>query len=125
MKIEQFLDPYLNVTWGELGARVLSSGNQVAVTLGYPAEGIRDRLADFAVTHADRPRLMYMKNHGLTVFGVSARQVQDTTAMAVKAARILVGTYALGGPHFMDDADVRRIHVRDDEHYRQRVLEGR
>jgi ATP-binding protein involved in chromosome partitioning len=45
MKIEQFPDPYLNVSWGELGARVLSSGNQVAVTLGYPAAGIRDRLA--------------------------------------------------------------------------------
>lgn len=46
MKIEQFLDPYLNVTWGELGARVLSAGNQVSVTLGYPAEGIRHRLAE-------------------------------------------------------------------------------
>ena len=45
MKIEQCPDPYLNVSWGELGARVLSSGNQVAVTLGYPAAGIRDRLA--------------------------------------------------------------------------------
>ncbi|NIP13241.1 MAG: iron-sulfur cluster carrier protein ApbC [Pseudomonadales bacterium] len=45
MKIEQFLDPYLNVSWGELGARVLSSGNQIAVTLGYPAAGMRDRLA--------------------------------------------------------------------------------
>jgi rhamnose utilization protein RhaD (predicted bifunctional aldolase and dehydrogenase) len=89
------------------------------------ARAIRDRLAEFAATHDDRPRLMYMKNHGLTVFGVSARQVQDSTAMAMKAARILVGTYALGGPEFMDDVDVRRIHVRDDEHYRQRVLEGR
>jgi ATP-binding protein involved in chromosome partitioning len=44
MKVEQFLDPYLHVPWGELGARVLSSGNQIAVTLGYPAQGMNDSL---------------------------------------------------------------------------------
>ena len=37
MKIEEFCDPLLGRTWGELGARVLSSGNKVTVTLGYPA----------------------------------------------------------------------------------------
>jgi len=46
MKVEQFPDPYLQLTWGELGARVLSSGNQVAVTLGYPAAGMHDQLAE-------------------------------------------------------------------------------
>lgn len=45
MKIEQFPDPYLSVPWAELGTRVLSSGNQVAITLGYPAQGMRDSLA--------------------------------------------------------------------------------
>ena len=44
MKIEEFVDPYLGVTWGELGARVLSSGARVAVTLGYPAAGYVDEL---------------------------------------------------------------------------------
>jgi len=46
MKVEQFEDPYLEVAWGELGARVLSSGNQVAVTLGYPAEGAHGELTE-------------------------------------------------------------------------------
>ena len=45
MKIEQFPDPYLNVPWETLGARVLSSGQQVAVTLGYPAAGMAADLA--------------------------------------------------------------------------------
>lgn len=51
MKIEDFVDPYLGKTWGELGARILSSGNQISVTLGYPAQGmqaqLRDQLAEF------------------------------------------------------------------------------
>ncbi|MDH3643777.1 MAG: iron-sulfur cluster carrier protein ApbC [Gammaproteobacteria bacterium] len=45
MKVEQFPDPYLRLPWGELGARVLSAGNQIAVTLGYPAKGMVESLA--------------------------------------------------------------------------------
>ncbi len=40
MKIEQFPDPYLGQSWQALGARVLSSGSHVSVTLGYPAQGL-------------------------------------------------------------------------------------
>ena len=51
MKVEQFVDPYLQQTWGDLGARILTSGNQIAVTLGYPALGmqadLQRRLAEF------------------------------------------------------------------------------
>ena len=32
--------------------------------------------------------------------------------MAVKTARILLGTYAAGGPRFMSEHDVARIHTR-------------
>jgi ATP-binding protein involved in chromosome partitioning len=39
MRIEAFPDPYLGIPWGDLGARILTSGNRVSVTLGYPAEG--------------------------------------------------------------------------------------
>ncbi len=45
MKVDDFVDPYLNQSWGELGARILTSGNQVAVTLGYPAEGKKAALS--------------------------------------------------------------------------------
>ena len=41
--------------------------------------------------------------------------------MAVKATRILLGTYAAGGPHFLSENDVARIHARPDERsHRQR-----
>jgi len=45
MKIDQFPDPYLGLPWQTLGARILSSGDHVSVTLGYPAQGLTDRLA--------------------------------------------------------------------------------
>ncbi len=45
MKIEQFIDPYLAKSWHSLGARVLSSGSRVSVTLGYPAASLRDELS--------------------------------------------------------------------------------
>ncbi len=44
MKIEQFTDPYLGKSWGQLGARILTSGKHIAVTLGYPAQGMVDEL---------------------------------------------------------------------------------
>ncbi|MEQ8485402.1 MAG: iron-sulfur cluster carrier protein ApbC [Pseudomonadales bacterium] len=58
MKVEQFPDPYLDVPWQDLGARVLSSGSRIGVTLGYPAAGMHDelarRLAEFlGVDHVD------------------------------------------------------------------------
>jgi rhamnose utilization protein RhaD (predicted bifunctional aldolase and dehydrogenase) len=62
----------------------------------------------------------YIDTHGETPD--TPRQVENTTAMAVKAARILVGAYALGGAHFMAQQAVDRIHTRPDEHYRQRLL---
>ncbi len=44
MKVEQFNDPYLAKPWRYLGARVLSSGHRLSVTLGYPAAGLRETL---------------------------------------------------------------------------------
>jgi len=51
MRVEAFPDPCLGTTWGELGARILTSGSRVSVTIGYPAAGAelryRDALAGF------------------------------------------------------------------------------
>ncbi len=45
MKVEDFVDPYVGQSWGSLGARILTSGNQISVTLGYPAAGLQTQLA--------------------------------------------------------------------------------
>ena len=86
------------------------------------AREIRRRVQEFVREHGEAPRTIYMQNHGLVALGASARQVEDITAMAVKAARVLLGTYALGGRHPMEPEAVARIHSRPDEHHRQRVL---
>jgi rhamnulose-1-phosphate aldolase len=66
--------------------------------------------------------VILVQNHGLVVLGGSAQRVLDITAMAVKATRILLGTFAAGGPHFMSEKDVARIHTRPDELYRQQQV---
>jgi len=55
--------------------------------------------------------------------GRTAEQVENITAMAVKTARILLGTYAAGGPNFLSEHDVNRIHTRPDELYRRKLLD--
>jgi hypothetical protein len=42
--------------------------------------------------------------------------------MMVKTARVLLGTFAAGGPRFMPEAEVKRIHGRPDEHYRRKQI---
>ena len=68
------------------------------------------------------PKVILLQNHGLVVLGQSAQEVVDTTAMAVKTAQVLLGTYALVGPHFLSARQVARLRTRPDEEYRRRVL---
>jgi len=79
--------------------------------------------------HIDRygvvPRIILMQNHGLIALGRSAQEVESATAMAAKAARILLGTAAFGGPNFLTEANVQRIYTRPDEKYRERGILGR
>lgn len=72
--------------------------------------------------YGEVPKVIHMQNHGMIALGRTAQQVANITAMAVKTARILAGTYAMGGPRFMTVEAVSRIHTRPDEHYRQKVI---
>ena len=86
------------------------------------AREIRRRINVYIEEYGERPRVILMQNHGMIALGSTARQVMNITATMVKTARILLRTYALGGPHFMSEEAVRRIHTRPDEHYRQKLL---
>ncbi|HXV97472.1 MAG TPA: class II aldolase/adducin family protein [Anaerolineae bacterium] len=86
------------------------------------AREVYRRINAYIDAYGERPKTILMQNHGFIALAPSAQQVENITAMAVKAARILVGTYALGGPRFMTPQAVDRIHTRPDEHYRQRVI---
>lgn len=86
------------------------------------ARRIRNLLNDYLDKYGEQPRAAWVQNHGLVALGRTAQQVGDVTAMAIKTARILLGTYAAGGPHFLSPEDVERIHTRPDESYRRRKL---
>jgi len=70
----------------------------------------------------EAPKVMLMQNHGMIALGRTAAEVEAVTAMYVKTARVLLGTYALGGPRFLSERDVQRIHTRPDEVARRRKL---
>ena len=86
------------------------------------AREIRRRIRAYVDEYGQSPRVVLMQNHGMIALGSTAQQVMNITATMVKTARILLGTYALGGPHFMSEESVRRIHTRPDEHYRRKLL---
>ncbi|HVF11142.1 MAG TPA: class II aldolase/adducin family protein [Abditibacteriaceae bacterium] len=71
------------------------------------------------------PQTIYLQNHGLFALGQTVREVENITAMAVKNARILAPTFALGGPNFLSDTDVARINTRLDEILRRRQFAGK
>ena len=86
------------------------------------AREIRERTTHFIKQHEFMPRLILLQNHGIIAIGATAESVLSSILMATKAAEIFVGAASLGGPNFMAQKDVDRIHARPDEHYRQRQL---
>lgn len=86
------------------------------------AREVERRIGTYLEAYGELPKVILMQNHGLVALGQTPEEVEAITAMAVKAARVLVGTYALGGPHFLSAEAVARIHTRPDELYRRRVM---
>ncbi|MFN2271643.1 MAG: class II aldolase/adducin family protein [Anaerolineae bacterium] len=85
------------------------------------ARRVRALVTAHVEQHREVPKVILMQNHGLIALGATPQQVRNITAMAVKAARILIGTYALGGPRFLTPEAVERIHTRPDEEYRRQL----
>ncbi|MCE1255652.1 MAG: class II aldolase/adducin family protein [Anaerolineae bacterium] len=86
------------------------------------ARYVGELLKEYLNKYGEAPRIVIMQNHGFIALGKTAQEVLDITAMAIKTARILMGTYIYGGPNFLSQKDVERIHTRPDEIYRQMKL---
>jgi len=86
------------------------------------ARRVRDLINQYVEEVHEVPQVILMQNHGMIALGRTAEQVESITAMAVKAARVLLGTYIMGGPHFLTASSVDRIHTRPDELYRRKLL---
>ena len=86
------------------------------------ARQLRRRVEEFIDEHNMPPKVVLMENHGFIACGLTPRDIETITSMYVKTARVLLGTYTLGGPRFLTHENVYRIHTRPDEHYRQKRL---
>jgi len=86
------------------------------------ARAVRAAFRRYADTWGCAPKVILMQNHGLIALGGSPREVDNVTAMCVKTLRVLIGTHAFGGPNFMTEQAVERIHSRPDEAYRRKQL---
>jgi rhamnose utilization protein RhaD (predicted bifunctional aldolase and dehydrogenase) len=86
------------------------------------ARRIKQGIDQHADTYGELPRVILMQNHGMIALGRNPVHVENLTAMMVKTARILLGTFAAGGPRFLAHADVDRIHTRPDEARRRQHL---
>ena len=88
------------------------------------AREFKQRLSEFVARTGGPPKEIYLQSHGFIALGSSAKEVRSITAMAVKAAKIRLGTLAFGGPRPMSPQQMNRIDTRPDEHYRQNVIKN-
>jgi rhamnose utilization protein RhaD (predicted bifunctional aldolase and dehydrogenase) len=89
------------------------------------AKTVRDELRRYRGVYHKPPKLLLMENHGPVALGQSSKEVLNIMLMADKWAKILFGTYALGGPKFLPPTEVTRIDNRLDEIIRRKeILKG-
>lgn len=89
------------------------------------AHAVRASLREFKALHGKAPKVLLMENHGPVALGQTDTEVLNIMLMLEKWARVIVGTFSMGGPRFMEEKDADRIDSRLDEAYRRaRLLEG-
>ena len=57
MRLEEFVDPILGKTWGDLGASIKFSGSSVKVGLGYPVDGLANDFQESLSSFLNTPDL--------------------------------------------------------------------
>ncbi len=89
------------------------------------ALAVRDGLAKFRAEHGRPPKVILMENHGPVALGASSKEVLNIMLMLDKWARVLLGTFAAGGPNFLAEEDAEKIDSRLDEAYRRKMIEAK
>ena len=86
------------------------------------SKAFRDEIRRYIQENGHAPKIVLMENHGLVVLGQTSREALNIALMADKWAKIIIGSYALGGTRPLSEKEVHRIDNRLDEHYRRREL---
>jgi rhamnose utilization protein RhaD (predicted bifunctional aldolase and dehydrogenase) len=84
------------------------------------ARAVRTSVEAFREAQGELPRTILVQNHGLIVPGRTPQEVLTSSQMAVKSVKVLLGTMAFGGPHFLPCEELDRLTTRPDEAIRLR-----
>jgi rhamnose utilization protein RhaD (predicted bifunctional aldolase and dehydrogenase) len=85
------------------------------------AQVVRDCINVYIDKWGIVPKVILMQNHGFIALGKTAADVENITAMGVKTARVIAGTFTMGGPNFITNEFAERIRTRPDEDYRKKI----
>lgn len=88
------------------------------------ARAVANALVAHIERHGERPRVIYLRNHGVFALAGSAEEALSITEMTVKCARVLNGALAVGEPVFLSEEHAARIDTRPDELLRRALLAG-
>jgi rhamnose utilization protein RhaD (predicted bifunctional aldolase and dehydrogenase) len=79
------------------------------------ARQVSNRMRAYITKYGEPPKEILLQNHGLFALGMTPSEVENITAMSVRAARALQISFTFGGPRFLSDKDIERIRSRPDE----------
>jgi len=87
------------------------------------AQKAKKEIEMFLDKHGERPKSIYIQNHGFVALGSTPNEVENITLMADKAAEIRFGALLAGGINTFSEDIVNYIAERKDEKYRQSLFE--
>jgi len=86
------------------------------------AQKAKKEIEIFLDKHGERPKSIYIQNHGFVALGSTSTEVENITLMANKAAEIRFGALLIGGINTLSNDMVTHILERPDEKYRQNLF---
>jgi rhamnose utilization protein RhaD (predicted bifunctional aldolase and dehydrogenase) len=87
------------------------------------AQRTKKEIKIFLDKYGEKPKSIYIQNHGFVALGSTPTEVENITLMADKAAEIRFGALLAGGINTFSEDIVNYIAERTDEKYRQRLFE--
>jgi len=86
------------------------------------AQRAKKEIEIFLDKHGERPKSVYIQNHGFVALGSTPAEVENITLTANKAAEIRFGALLAGGINAFSEDIVNYIAERTDEKYRQSLF---